>query len=148
MPLIGGMVFGSWLSGQLAAKVPSRRLATIGYWVSLGGGAASLALTLVPGLQGVPWAVLLLPIYTVGVALAFPILTLAMLDLFPANRGAAASVQSFVGLVCNGLIAGLLAPAVAFSLWSLAATALALTVAGYLMWRRHLSRTGLQPPAA
>ena len=88
---------------------------------------------------------LLLPVYTFGVALAFPILTLAMLDLFPANRGAASSVQSFVSLVFNALIAGALAPAVAFSLPMLAGTTLVLTIIGYLMWRRHLQMTSLEP---
>lgn len=70
-----------------------------------------------------------------------------MLDLFPANRGAASSVQTFVSLVANALIAGALAPAVAFSLPMLAGTALALTAIGYLMWRRHLQVTALEPQA-
>lgn len=145
VPLISGMVIGSWTSGRLAGRISGRRLATIGYWVSLAGGALNLALMLVPAARTVPWAVLLLPVYTFGVALAFPILTLAMLDLFPANRGAASSVQSFVSLVCNALIAGALAPAVAFSLPMLAGTTLVLTVIGYLLWRRHLSMTSLEP---
>ena len=145
VPLISGMVIGSWTSGRLAGRISGRRLATVGYWVSLGGGALNLALMLIPAAQTVPWAVLLLPVYTFGVALAFPILTLAMLDLFPANRGAASSVQSFVSLVFNALIAGALAPAVAFSLPTLAGTTLALTVIGYLMWRRHLQMTSLEP---
>jgi len=81
------------------------------------------------------------------VAMAFPILTLAMLDLLPASRGAAASVQSFVALVSNAVIAGAVAPAVAFSLPALAATSLGLTVIGYLLWRRHLRITNLEPKA-
>lgn len=145
VPLISGMVIGSWTSGRLAGRISGRRLATVGYWVSLGGGALNLALMLIPAAQTVPWAVLLLPVYTFGVALAFPILTLAMLDLFPANRGAASSVQSFVSLVFNALIAGALAPAVAFSLPTLAGTTLVLTIIGYLMWRRHLQMTSLEP---
>ena len=147
VPLISGMVIGSWFSGRLAGRVKGARLATVGYWISLGGGAANLSLMLVPAAQALPWAVMLLPVYTFGVAMAFPILTLAMLDLFPANRGAAASVQSFVSLVANALIAGVLAPLVAVSLPALAATALLLTVVGYLQWRRHLQVTALQPPS-
>ena len=145
VPLISGMVIGSWLSGRLAGRVTGRRLATAGYWISLGAGAANLALMLLPAARTLPWSVLLLPLYTLGVALAFPILTLAMLDLFPANRGAASSVQSFVSLVCNAIIAGALAPAVAFSLPMLAGTTLALTLIGYLLWRRHLQVTAIEP---
>ena len=147
VPLISSMVIGSWASGRLAGRISGRQLATIGYWISLAAGLANLVLMLIPAAQALPWAVLLLPVCTFGVALAFPILTLAMLDLFPANRGAASSVQSFVSLVANAIIAGALAPAVAFSLPMLAATSLTLTVIGYLMWRRHLRVTGSEPQA-
>lgn len=145
VPLISGMVAGSWLAGRLAGRVSGSRLATVGYWISLLGGAANLVLMLVPAAQSLPWAVLLLPVYTFGVAMAFPILTLAMLDLFPASRGAASSVQSFVSLVANALVAGALAPLVAFSLPMLAGTALALTLLGYLMWRHHLRLSATEP---
>ena len=141
VPLISGMVVGSWVSGRLAGRVTRNRLATGGYWISLVGGTANLVLMLVPATHTLPWAVLLLPVYTFGVALAFPILTLAMLDLFPEKRGAAASVQSFVQLVSNAVIAGVLAPLVAFSLPVLAASALVITVVAYLMWQWHLRAT-------
>lgn len=141
VPLISGMVVGSWVSGRLAGRVTRNRLATSGYWISLLGGTANLVLMLVPATRTLPWAVLLLPVYTFGVALAFPILTLAMLDLFPEKRGAAASVQSFVQLVSNALIAGVLAPVVAVSLPVLAATALTVTLIAYLMWQWHLRAT-------
>ena len=147
VPLISGRVIGSWVSGRLAGRLSGRRLATLGSWVSLTGGAANLALMLLPAARVLPWAVLFLPVYTFGVAMAFPILTLAMLDRFPTSRGAAASVQSFVALVCNALIAGALAPAIAISLPALAATALLLTVIGYLLWRRHLAFTTVEPTA-
>lgn len=145
VPLISGMVLGSWVSGRLAGRVTGRRMATAGYLISLAGGTVNLALMLLPAAQRLPWAVALLPVVTFGVALAFPVLTLAMLDLFPANRGAASSVQSFVSLVANAAIAGALAPAVAFSLPSLAATSLLLTLIGYLLWRRHLTMTAIEP---
>ncbi|MFT3860337.1 multidrug effflux MFS transporter [Micropruina sp.] len=89
VPLISGMVIGSWFSGRLAGRMNPRRMTTLGYWISLAGGATNLALMLLPAAQRLPWAVLLLPVITFGVALAFPVLTLAMLDLFPASRGAA-----------------------------------------------------------
>ncbi|MFZ0531236.1 MAG: multidrug effflux MFS transporter [Propionicimonas sp.] len=147
VPLISGMVVGSWVSGRLAGRMSGRRLASLGYVISVVAGVVNLALALFPATQQLPWPIIALPAYTFGIALAFPILTLAMLDLFPQARGAASSVQSFVSLVANALIAGALAPAVAFSLPSLAATALGLTVIGWLLWRRHLSRTHADPHA-
>ncbi len=43
-------------------------------------------------------------------ALAFPILTLAILDMYPRQRGAASSLQAFTQLVLNALVAGVLSP--------------------------------------
>lgn len=148
VPLISGMVAGSWLSGRLAGRMSGRRLASLGYRISVAAAIANLAVTLVPGLAGLPWVVACLPFYSFGIALAFPILTLAMLDEFPHARGAASSVQSFVALLANAAIAGALAPAVAFSLPSLAATSLALTLVAWWLWRRHLRRTRTEPAAS
>ena len=60
---------------------------------------------------GLPWSVLPIPIYTFGMSLAMPCLTLLALDPFPAQRGLAASCQMFLQSTMNGLVAGVLAPA-------------------------------------
>ena len=91
VPMIAGMVVGSWTAGRLAGRMTGRRLATIGYLVSLGGGLVNLGFALVPATARLPWSVVMLPVYSFGIAIAFPILTLAMLDLFPHQRGAASS---------------------------------------------------------
>ncbi len=148
VPLISGLVCGSWVSGRLAGRMSGRRLASLGYAISLVAGAVNLGLALLPATARLPWSVLVLPFYSFGIALAFPILTLAMLDLFPHIRGAASSVQSFVSLLANAAIAGVLAPLVAFSLPSLAITAVGLTTVAWLLWRRHLAVTHTEPPTS
>ncbi len=145
VPLISGLVSGSWVSGRLAGRMSGRKLASLGYVISLVGGLVNLVFSLFAPTRELPWAVLPLPMYSFGIAIAFPILTLAMLDLFPHARGSASSVQSFVALVANALIAGVLAPAVAFSQPSLAVTALALTTVAWFLWRRHLQMTHAEP---
>lgn len=145
LPLISGMVVGSWLSGRLAGRLNGRRLASLGYLVTFSAAVVNVALSLIPATSVLPWVILPLPFYSFGVALAFPILTLAMLDLFPQRRGAASSVQSFVSLLGNAAVAGLLAPALGFSLWSLAVGALVLTGIGWAFWRRHLAKTKIEP---
>lgn len=144
VPLIFGMVAGSWTASRLVS-VNGRRLATAGYAISLAGAAVNLGFSLVPATPGLPWAVVALPVYSFGIAIAFPILTLAMLDLFPHNRGAASSVQTFVSLVANALLAGVVAPLVAFSLWSLALGSLLLTLLAWMLWLRHLRVTRTVP---
>ncbi len=145
VPLISGMVVGSWLSGRLAGRLNGRRLASLGYLVTFSAAVVNVALSLIPATAVLPWVVLPLPFYSFGVALAFPIITLAMLDLFPQRRGAASSVQSFVSLLGISAVAGLLAPALGFSLWSLAVGALVLSGIGWAFWRRHLAKTTIEP---
>lgn len=138
VPLISGMIAGSWVAGRLAGRVPGTRLATWGYRISVAGGVVNLALALLPHADPLPWAVVVLPVYTLGVAIAFPILTLAMLDLFPDRRGAASSVQSFVQVTLNAVIAGAWAPFMAQSLLGLAVNALVVTLVAWVLWARHL----------
>ncbi|PFG18055.1 DHA1 family bicyclomycin/chloramphenicol resistance-like MFS transporter [Propionicimonas paludicola] len=145
VPLIGGMMIGSWVNGRMAGRVTGAQLAKAGYLVSTGAGLLNLTLALIPGTQGLPWAILPLPLYTFGVALTFPIITLAMLDLFPTARGAASSVQSFVALLANAAIAGVLAPLLGFSLWSLAASALVATLVAWWLWRGHVRGALVEP---
>jgi len=49
-------------------------------------------------------------VYNVGMAMAMPCLTLMALDLFPRQRGLAASCQTFLQAGMNTLAAALLAP--------------------------------------
>ena len=142
VPLIGGLVAGSWMSGRLAGRVPGRQVASMGFRIALVGGLINVVLAAIPATQQLPWIVLALPLYTFGIALTIPTVTLEMLAEFPHTRGAASSVQSFVQLLFNALIAGLIAPAVAVNLPTLAAVALGFTVLGTLGWTWHLRALG------
>lgn len=59
---------------------------------------ASLANLLFHALHApaLPWSILPILFYSVGMALAFPTVTLLALDLFPLRRGLAASCQTFL----------------------------------------------------
>ncbi|MFV0405815.1 MAG: multidrug effflux MFS transporter [Propioniciclava sp.] len=141
-PLIGGMVIGSYVSGRLVSRMPGERVATWGFRVALTASLVNLGLALLPGAVGMPWLVMALPVLSFGVALAFPVLTLEMIAHFPARRGAASSVQSFIQLMANAVIAGVVAPYVAATAWGLALTTLGFCVLGTLLWRRHVVQTG------
>src|SRR5690606_28408955 len=93
----------------------------------------------------VPWAVLPLVLNAFGIALVFPIVTLAILDMFPAQRGAAASLQTFTGLLLNAIIAGLLSPLASATGLGLASVAAGFLVLGWIFWRCE-TRTGRSRP--
>jgi MFS transporter, DHA1 family, multidrug resistance protein len=65
-------------------------------------------------------------------------LTLRMLDLFPAARGTAASAQSFVALVLTAFTLGIVAPKVLGHLHWIAWASLVCTVLASTCW--YLSR--------
>ncbi len=138
VPLISGMVIGAWLSGRLAGRIDTLRLvdrAIAGALV-----AAGINLTLMVALPRLPYAVLGPALIALSVAIAFPVLQLAMLDLFPHHRGAAASLATFATLVFNALLAGVISPLVTTSLTVLALSSTLFGLVGTLFWlvHRHL----------
>jgi DHA1 family bicyclomycin/chloramphenicol resistance-like MFS transporter len=89
-----------------------------------------------------PWTVLPVMIYTVGMALAMPSATLLTLELFPSLRGMTSSLQGFAHSLFAGLTAGLVSPLVSGSALALALTMGALLLPGWLAWRRYLDLAG------
>lgn len=118
-PAMGGLMTGAWLSGRLAGRISLGRTIALGYLVMGSAAAINLGLNfaLPPAL---PWSVMPLFIYTSGMSLAMPCLTILALDPFPAQRGLAASCQTFFQSGFNSLAAALIAPALWGSTLSLA----------------------------
>lgn len=118
-PAMSGLMLGAWLSGQLAGRVSPACTIAAGYLVM--GAAAGLNIGLNLALPAsLPWSVVPLFVYTFGMSLAMPCLTLLALDLFPERRGLAASCQAFLQSAFNTVAAGLIAPALWDSTLSLA----------------------------
>ena len=131
VPSVSGMMLGAWLSGRLAGQWSPRRTTQYGFAVMALAAAANLALNLAlpPGL---PWSVVPLFFYTLGNALAMPNLTLMGLDLYPAQRGMAASCQSFLQAGLSTFGAGILAPLLWGSTLTMAAGQCGLLALGIL----------------
>ena len=69
------------------------------------------------------------------------------LDLFPRHRGAASSVQGFITLSFNALLAGVLAPWLADSALHLAIASACLYGFGLVAWRWYRAIAKRAPPA-
>jgi len=143
IPIIGGMVIGMFLSGRMAGHISAGKQIGLGF-ICCGVGASSNIVYASHVTQlHVPWAVLPMGLCSLGVALIFPVLTLAVLDLYPQQRGLAASLQSFVQLMTNALVAGLLAPLLQTQPLYLALGAASLLLLGFVCW---LYRQPPSPP--
>ena len=145
VPTIGGMMIGSLLSGRLAGRISTLRTVQLAYTLMGAGTLINLVVssTLPPGL---PWTVLPIGLIGMGVSLAFPTLTLLMLDRFPAVRGAAASVQAALTLSFSAVVSGVVAPLVSHGTLPLALTAASLSFSGFILWRFYCRVTPLPEP--
>lgn len=148
IPMIGGMVTGAYASGRWAGRINRERQVTIGFGCSALAMALNFAYTFWAATPQVPWAMVPIALNSFGVALVFPIVTLAILDMYPRQRGSASSLQAFTSLVLNAIIAGMLSPLIsAHVLWMVIVATVFLTLAwSFWLWERHVSRP-LSPSA-
>lgn len=140
-PAMLGLMGGNWLSAHLAGQVSSRRTIALGFAIMIAAAAANLLLNywLPPRL---PWAVLPQGVYLFGVAVAMPVLTLRILDLFPDRRGLVSSCQGATQTGMNAVTASVLAPLFWDSTLTLATAMTLFLVAGLaaFSFRRFDSR--------
>jgi DHA1 family bicyclomycin/chloramphenicol resistance-like MFS transporter len=144
LPTISGMTLGAGLSGRLAGRISAARTVAAGFGLIFLGAALAIAgsLLLAPA---VPWFVVPIGVGGIGVSLAFPTLTLLMLDRFPAVRGAAASVQAAMSIAMSTLVAGVLSPLFSASGLNLGLGSLCMSLGGLSCW---LLYTRLAPQVA
>jgi DHA1 family bicyclomycin/chloramphenicol resistance-like MFS transporter len=135
VPTIGGMIVGAFVSGRAAGRMSGDRLVRMGFAASGIAMAYNVAYNLLVPVAVVPWAVLPMSLHAFGIALVFPVLTLAILDMYPRQRGSASSLQAFTSLVMNALVAGLLSPLLSHDARWLAFAAAGMTLVGFAFWR-------------
>ena len=127
VPVVMGMMIGSYVSGRTAGKIS--RMATIKIGFGLMGFAATLNLIINLSLPpGLPWSLIPLPLYTCGMALSVPTLQLMGLDQFPARRGLASSCMGTAHTALMAITSATIVPL----LWGSTLT-LAMGMASYLV---------------
>jgi len=139
IPVVLGLVGGAWLSGRMAGRASVRVTLNLGYAALLLACALHLLLALEFPMAELPWSMLPLIVHGVGVQLAFPTLTLLLLDRFPKQRGGISSVQAFASLLVCSVVAGVLSPLLSGNMMNLAIGASTLTGIGALAWWRYSS---------
>jgi MFS transporter, DHA1 family, multidrug resistance protein len=133
LPGIVGVTLGAFLSGRLAGRLVPRNTVNTGYAVILVAVVFNLVYSAFAP-TALPWSVLPIMIYTVGMALAMPSLTLLALELFPDNRGLSASLLGFEHSLVAALVAGGLAPLLSHSAFALACGMALLATLGWASW--------------
>jgi DHA1 family bicyclomycin/chloramphenicol resistance-like MFS transporter len=143
VPMIVGMMAGAALCNRMATRLPPRRTLAIAYAVMAAAQVLNLGYNFAFDRVEVPWAVLPIMVNAIGVAMAFPVLTLKTLDRFPAHRGAASSMQALIWGAMTAITAGLMSALVSDSTRGLALVAAAMVFFGWISWRVFVATTPL-----
>ncbi len=144
IPAMSGVILGAYLSGKVAKRFRPTTTIRYGYLIMIAAALLNLAYSaLLPPV--VPWVILPLMLYTTGMSFATPSLTLLTLDLFPALRGTAASLQAFLQTMVMALISGVVSPLLAASGMKMAAGMLACVGIGYLVWLAYAKHASALP---
>lgn len=151
VPTVSGIFLGALAANRMAGKMTFARQIRVGFFFMLGAIAFNVTYHafLPPSL---PWSVVHMFFFTFGSSIIAPGATLLALDLFPHIRGTVASCQSFVTTLMGAIVAGLVAPALSHSVFSLALGQAGFALVALAFWvtarryRRNLARTGRQIP--
>jgi DHA1 family bicyclomycin/chloramphenicol resistance-like MFS transporter len=138
LPVISGILVGAIIAGYTAGRFDLVLQVRIGFGITFTVALVRVLLHLAMGDLSIPLQQALLFTSAIGAQFAFPILTLRMLDLFPAARGTAASAQSFMALMFTAFTLGIMAPKVLVHLHWIAWMSLAYTIGAWTCW--YLSR--------
>ncbi|MFW7342349.1 multidrug effflux MFS transporter [Pollutimonas sp. H1-120] len=133
VPATVGIILGAYLSGKVAKRFSSARTIGYGYLIMLAATVSNVLYNaFLPPV--VPWVILPVMVYTIGMSFATPSITLLTLDLFPSMRGMTASMQGFIQTMVMALNSAVVAPLVADSGLTMALTVLGFLSLGYLAW--------------
>ncbi|MCQ4165415.1 multidrug effflux MFS transporter [Tahibacter harae] len=135
VPAVSGMFLGSLLSSRLAGRYSLAQTVGLGYLIMLLASGVNVTVALLLPQPQVPWSVLPIGLHAIGISLSFPALTVLLLDRFPLHRGGASSLQAFVSLVFNAVLAGLVSVVVSVSVLRMALASALLTVIGGVAWQ-------------
>jgi len=134
VPLVAGLMCGSWISSRLSHQWPMQRTIKLALSLMLLGSLlnAVQAQWLEPMIISV---VAPLTLYTCGIGIAMPAMTVLSLDCFPNNRGTASALQGFVQMMVNAFVSSLAVPLLSYQpVWLAMGQLLILTIALLLWW--------------
>ena len=109
IPMVIGLMLGASVSSHLAHRWPAQRTITTGLMVMILAAALNFI--------AVSWATASiffvigpLVLYVIGLALMMPAITVLALDCLPTHRGTAASMQGFLQMMTNAVVASFAVP--------------------------------------
>lgn len=111
IPMIAGVVLGSFISARAAHRWGTPMTIRVSFLI-MAAGAALAAVEIVCVSQPVmPMAVAPLVVYTTGLGMVRPGMSLLLMDTFPQSRGLASSVLNFIQTLAFAVCSAVVVPA-------------------------------------
>jgi MFS transporter, DHA1 family, multidrug resistance protein len=133
IPMITGIMLGSLAAGRVAHFWRAERTIQVGFGIMIGAALLNVLYAAVFTVA-IPWAVIPILLCTFGMAFVSPAMTIVTLDLYPARRGMAASLQSAFVMGLFSIYSGLVVPFLFGSALKLAAGVLTGILASAALW--------------
>lgn len=112
VPLVVGAMAGALFAARKAGKWPDSRITLLAYLLMGGSCLANVLYVAAVDTPRLPWAVLLPGIFTCGLAMSVPAMTLRILARVPDLSGTAASVLGFLQMLTFSMVSGWCVPLV------------------------------------
>jgi MFS transporter, DHA1 family, multidrug resistance protein len=133
IPIVIGLITGSAIATKLAGLIPTHAMIRASY-ILMGLAAVSNLVYCEFSVPAIPWAVLPIIFYTLGITLLLPGAMTLALDIFPEKRGMASSIQGFMQSIIFTLISALIIPLVLGSATSYALAMMLMYCLNLLAW--------------
>ena len=133
VPMITGIMLGSLAAGRVAHFWRPERTIRIGFGMMIGAAIVNV-LYAATFTVAIPWAVIPILLCTFGMAFVSPAMTVVTLDLYPARRGMAASLQTALVMGAFSIYSGLVVPFLFGSALKLAVGVVAGFLASVALW--------------
>lgn len=134
VPLVAGAMLGALFAARMAGRWSDARITALAYLLMGGSCLANVAYVAAVDRPALPWAVILPGLYTCGLAMSVPAMTLRILGRVPALSGTAASVLGFMQMSVFSVVGGWCVPLVYGQPLRLALAMLACVAASALGW--------------
>lgn len=133
IPVVVGLMVGATISGKLAGHYSHEFAVRIGFIVMF--VAATIGLGVSIWMKPHAWSTIgPIMLYSAGMSLTLPNMSLIALDYLPNRRGLASAVQGFLQMAIGGIIAGTMAPLLSPKLWALAAGTFGFVLCALVLW--------------
>ncbi|WP_299873630.1 multidrug effflux MFS transporter [uncultured Cocleimonas sp.] len=137
VPMVSGIMLGAVVSNRLIHYLTSRQILTIFITLMLAISIFNWSLNYFAEISIVR-VIGPLALYSFGLAVIMPVLTIEIINCFPKNRGSATAMQSFIQMVFNGITASFIVASLGTVLSNFIITQIVLILAAMTLWLYEL----------